>query len=91
MAAKNTRTTLLAPIASSARGLELTGLREIVSKRTGEVNYVLCFGNKAEVVMPGSWTIRESEFPEGLYVGIKLDAYWEKDENGIDRFHLSRA
>jgi len=91
MARSNTnRTTLLNPVKSAAHGLELTGLRQIVSKTTGAMNYVLVFDG-AEVVMPGSWTIRESEFPNGLYVGQKLNAYWEKDAQGIDRFHLEEA
>ena len=91
MARSNTnRTTLLAPVASAAHGLELKGLRQIVSRTTGQMNYVLMFEN-AEVVMPGNWAIRESEFPNGLYVGQKLDAYWEKDAEGIDRFHLAEA
>lgn len=85
-----TSTTLLAPVASSARGLELQGLRQIVSKTTGNMNYVLVFDG-AEVVMPGTWTIREDDFPNGLYVGQKLNAYWEKDAEGIDRFHLEEA
>lgn len=86
----NSTITLLNPVRSAAHGLELTGLRQIVSKTTGAVNFVLVFDG-AEVVMPGSWTIRESEFPNGLYVGQRLDAYWEKDAEGIDRFHLKEV
>lgn len=92
MTRSNTKnsTTLLNPVRNAAHGLELTGLRQIVSKTTGAMNYVLVFDG-AEVVMPGTWTIREDEFPNGLYVGQKLNAYWAKDENGIDRFHLEEA
>lgn len=87
---KSNTTTLLNPVRSAAHGLELQGLRQIVSKTTGVMNYVLVFDG-AEVVMPGTWTIRESEFPNGLYVGQKLNAYWAKDANGVDRFHLEEA
>jgi len=91
MARSNTNTTtLLNPVRSAAHGLALKGLRQIVSKTTGSMNYVLVFDG-AEVVMPGTWTIRESEFPQGLYVGQKLNAYWEKDSNGNDRFHLEEV
>ena len=93
MARSNTNTnrvTLLAPVKKAAYGLELQGLRQIVSKTTGQINYVLVFDG-AEVVMPGNWAIREDEFPNGLYVGQKLNAYWEKDAEGIDRFHLEEA
>ena len=90
MAAKTTPKTLLAPVRNSAHGLPLRGIRTIVSKSTGAQNYVLCFDN-AEVVMPGTWTIREDQFPDGLVEGLCLDAYWEKDAEGVDRFHLSIA
>ena len=93
MARSNTTTsttTLLAPVRSEAHGLALKGLRQIVSKTTGSMNYVLMFDG-AEVVMPGTWTIRESEFPNGLFVGQRLNAFWAKDENGVDRFHLEEA
>ena len=83
--------TLIPCIADNAHGLELTSVRQIVSKTTGKTNFVLVFSDKAEVVMPGNWAIRETEFPNGLYVGIKLDAYWEKNEKGANCFHLSPA
>lgn len=73
---------------SGTKGSHLTDVREIVSKKTGEVNRILVFDD-AEVVMPGSWVIRESEFPNGLYEGQKLAAYWEYDESaGKELFHL---
>ena len=91
MTRSNTTTeTLLTPVRSAAHGEALTGIRQIVSKTTGKTNYVLVFEG-AEVVMPGNWAIRESEFPQGLYVGQKLNAYWEKDSQGNDRFHLEEA
>ena len=86
MTSKTNTTTLLNPVKSAAHGLELQGLRQIVSKATGAMNYVLVFDG-AEVVMPGSWTIRESEFPQGLYVGQKLNAYWDSN----NRFHLEEV
>lgn len=67
---------------------ELRDMREIVSRETGVVNKVLVFDD-AEVVMPGTWVIRENEFPNGLYEGQKLAAYWEYDpEVGREMFHL---
>lgn len=89
MARNNTSTTniqtLIPCVDDAAHGLELTSVRQIVSKKTGQTNYVLVFSDKAEVVMPGNWAIRKSEFPRGLYVGIKLEAYWDAENN----FHLA--
>lgn len=91
MATKNaTKTVLIPAIQTNAYNLPLEGVRQIASKKTGELNYVLEFPG-AQVVMPGSWAIRESEFPNGLYIGQKLNAYWAKDANGVDRFHLEEV
>lgn len=49
-------------------------------------NIVLVF-NDCEVIMPGTWSIRKNEFPNGLYEGQRLNAYWDAD----GRFHLSEA
>ena len=84
---KSAKNVFMPAKASVAYNAALRGMRQIVSRTTGAINYVLMF-DEAEVVMPGSWVIRDNEFPEGLYEGIKLDAYWEPDESGIDRFHL---
>lgn len=81
---------LLAPTKTNTRGSVLQDIREFVSPSTGATNYILVF-NDAEVVMPGTWNIRESEFPNGLYVGQKLAAYWEPDNTGKPRFHLSEV
>ena len=86
----NNIVSLITPIKTNAYGLPLEGVRQIVSKKTGEINYVLEFPG-AQVVMPGSWAIRESEFPNGLFVGQKLNAFWEKDTAGVDRFHLEEV
>lgn len=74
--------------ASGTKGSILRDMREIASKSTGEIHNVLVFDD-AEVVMPGTWTIRESEFPNGLYEGQKLAAYWEYDKQfGREMFHM---
>lgn len=87
-AIKSNTKTFMSPKKSGTRGSALRDMREIVSRTTGAVNLVLVFDD-AEVVMPGTWTIRESEFPNGLYEGQMLAAYWELDpEAGRERFHL---
>ena len=74
--------------ANATKGSILKDVREIASKSTGEIHNVLVFDD-AEVVMPGTWTIRESDFPDGIYEGQKLAAYWEYDENlGRETFHM---
>ena len=71
-----------------AENQALRDMRNIVSKKTGEVNRLLVFDND-DVVMPGNWVVRADEFPEGIYEGIHLDAWWEPDDSGVDRFHLA--
>lgn len=83
-----TREIFFAPKKTGTHGACLMGVRTIVSRETGAENYVLDFDDNSEVVMPGTWSIRESEFPYGLYKGQKLAAYWEADADGIERFHL---
>lgn len=80
--------TLFFPKKPGTKDACLIGYREIVSRETGALNYVLEFDDNSEVVMPGTWSIRESEFPHGLYKGQRLAAYWEADESGVERFHL---
>lgn len=78
---------LIRPVASATYGSALRSTRAIKNSLTGKQSIVLCFDD-AEVVMPGNWQIRESEFPNGLYEGQMLAAYWEADETGTERFHL---
>ena len=78
----------LTPRGNRAENEPLRDMRDIISKKTGERNRLLVFDN-ADVVMPGNWVVRADEFPEGIYEGIHLDAWWEPDEDGIDRFHLA--
>lgn len=80
--------TFFKPRANGTRGSILEDVRTIVSKATGQSNFVLVFEDGAEVVMPGTWVIREQDFPNGIYQGQKLAAYWEADEEGIQRFNL---
>lgn len=68
---------------SGTKGSILKDVRPIVSNTTGEQNYVLVFED-ADVVMPGSWAIREQDFPAGIYEGMLLAAYWDND----NRFHM---
>lgn len=86
MAAK--KKVFIQPRKSGTRGSILRDMRTIVSRATGDVNNVLVFDD-AEVVMPGTWVVREADFPNGLYAGQKLAAYWEYDEAlARDCFHL---
>lgn len=68
---------------SGTKGSILRDVRQISTTKTGVVNYVLVFDD-AEVVMPGTWVIRESDFPQGIYEGMMLAAYWDAD----NRFHM---
>lgn len=92
MAKNNTNTNelnvFLRPKRKATRGAALTGIRTIVNAETGKESYVLEFGKTASVVMPGVWEIREDDFPNGLYEGQLLAAYWEEDAAGVSRFHL---
>lgn len=82
------RVTAIPPKKSGTRGAHLLDVKAVVSKSTNRSSFVMCFDDGAEVVMPGTWTIREEEFPNGIYEGQKLAAYWELDESGTKRFHL---
>lgn len=73
---------------NGTRGAILIDVRNIVSRSSGITNYLLCFDDGAEVVMPGTWNIRAQDFPNGIYEGQKLAAYWEMDEEGVNRFNL---
>ncbi len=81
-------TQFIKPVPNGTRGAHLLDVRNIVSRRTGSANFVLVFDDGAEVVMPGTWNIRVQDFPKGLYSGQKLAAYWEMDDEGINRFNL---
>lgn len=82
-AKKSAPRTFFQPRKSGTKGSVLKDVREIASGKTGEINYVLVFDD-ADVVMPGSWSIREQDFPQGIYEGMMLAAYWDED----NRFHL---
>lgn len=80
MATKKTAsnpTILLAPMDNGTRGDILQNVRPVTGKN-GKENFVLEFSN-AVVVMPGAFrrNITVDKFPNGLYVGQKLAAYWE--------------
>lgn len=92
MTAKNTTTkserkTFIPAKKTGTRGSALKDVRTIVGHESGQANFVLVFDD-AEVVMPGTWTIREDQFPDGIYEGQLLAAYWEQDAEGVNRFHL---
>lgn len=73
----------LKPRKSYTEGSVLTEIRKITSNKTGNINYLLVFED-ADVVMPGTWTIREVDFPDGIYPGMMLAAFWDND----NRFHM---
>lgn len=83
MAAKKSAKVFFEARKSGTKGSILKDVRPIVSNTTGEQNYVLVFED-ADVVMPGSWAIREQDFPQGIYEGMMLAAYWDED----NRFHM---
>lgn len=82
--------TFITPKADFTYGSALKDVRTIVNKKSGKTSRVLEFED-ASVIMPGNWEIRANEFPNGLYEGQMLAAYWEADETGESRFHLSEV
>lgn len=86
-AKKTTKKTLLAPTKNGTHGSILLNVVEVESAKTGRKNRLLIFDD-AQVVMPGTWNINEAQFPDGLYEGQKLAAYWEPNNEGVSQFHL---